>query len=620
MSLIFANPSILSSLAVLPVLAIAWWAAGRVRKRRLCAVGLPGVWDQLLVPAAGPLPFGSRLTGSRVIGLLMGCGVAAVIVAAAGPRCGGDIAVRVKLGRDLVIVIDASRSMSAQDALPNRFERARSAVRELIDSIQRRGGHRLALVVFAGRPVLACPLTHDYDHVRSALDEFDPTIPPVRGSPVSGTRIGAAIQLAMESIDPARRETADILLLSDGDDPAGDDEWRIGLSAARDAGVSVHTVGVGDPDRDSPIPTTDGNLQFQNADVKTRLREGPLRELARGTGGNYVAARTDKPDLPAFFDSRIASKLAGDAEAASMSRRPARPAWFFATGFVLLAVAIAAPRVPRIRWRKWWPAAAVPVLVAAAGIDPALDDIRRGNVALELGHSAEALSHYANAVERTTDPGLVAFNQGVALYQLGRYREAELQFRRCLSDAYGPRRTRALYNLGTCLIHLSDGKQAEPLRAAVQSLELALASFEAEESLRLDLNFNLNLARTLLAGAKPAADSQRPAEDTEPPGPSHAKDKPKTGTPGDTGPVGPGSPSGEPVRAPGAKGEARPTDRPGPPGKGNLPPLPDQEQLMPMDPNDLPAYLDRAAERIAAARRDQLRRSIPAGPMTFPDW
>src|SRR5262249_58131955 len=132
-------------------------------------------------------------------------------------------------GRDLVVVLDLSRSMLARDVLPSRLERAGQALDDLSRAVERRGGHRLALVVFAARARIACPLTHDYDHFRQALAEQDaanphPDIRPAGDDVQSGTRIGAALRLAVEAHDPHYRDhgTQDILLLSDGDDPAHD--------------------------------------------------------------------------------------------------------------------------------------------------------------------------------------------------------------------------------------------------------------------------------------------------------------------------------------------------------------------------------------------------------------
>jgi len=140
--------------------------------------------------------------------------------------------------------------MLAQDVLPSRFERAKKALLELSEAFQARGGNRLALVGFAGRPKAYCPLTHDYDFFRTALAELDaaslpPELQPAAGQPGSGTRIGAALCAAVELQDSQATGYQDIILLSDGDDPARDDEWRSGVLAAKAKGIGVYTIEIG---------------------------------------------------------------------------------------------------------------------------------------------------------------------------------------------------------------------------------------------------------------------------------------------------------------------------------------------------------------------------------------
>jgi Ca-activated chloride channel family protein len=187
--------------------------------------------------------------------------------------------------------------------LPNRAERAKQALKDLTYTVQQRGGHRLALVAFAARGRIFCPLTHDYDHLRAALDDLDPNHlhPDLRATgkeAVSGTRIGAGLLMAVEAHDPRFRGAQDILLISDGDDPARDGEWLEGMAEARRHHSPVHTVGVGDPDAGSPITV-------RGTEVLTRLEEQPLEAIARLTGGKYTPARTSDLRLGELFLEQI---------------------------------------------------------------------------------------------------------------------------------------------------------------------------------------------------------------------------------------------------------------------------------------------------------------------------
>jgi Ca-activated chloride channel family protein len=628
----FSAPALLAALAVLPALGLLALLARRRRRRLLVRLGLPGA-----VSAHVERPPGRWRAGAGwVLGLTF------LALGAAGPHWGSGPPPPTAPGRDVVVVLDLSRSMLARDALPSRLGRAKEALRQFADAVQARGGHRLALVVFAAQAHVTCPLTHDYDHFRAKLAalEADPPPPPVRpdGGSVSGTRLGAGLRRAVEVHDPAAKGAQDILLVSDGDDPAGDDEWREGLTAARGAGVPVHVVGVGDPMQDWPIPAGEGRLQYQGQEVRTRLHEEPLRTVATRTGGAYVPARTAPPDLGDFFREQIAPKPTREAVAGTLPQPVGRQAWCFALALALIAGAVVRPptlwqvirmgATSMVAWtsKRWSKAALLLIALALVSATPPPDDwLRRGNDALARGQFDAALADFAQAAERTTDPGQVAFNQGVALFQLGRYREAELHFRRSLNDAAGERRPRGLYNLGCALLQESRGRRASQLRQAVGCFEQALDAVAVGDALADDLRHNLELAKRLLAQVRATSPN---AEDP----PDNPLDRPPLPPPGgldDRGPSPLGrdqaamaSPDGQPRPAGQADGQGNPqaTDQKPPPGKGNLPPLPDEDTLTPLTPEDTRAYLDRAAERIAQERRTQLQRFAPSPSTKFPEW
>ncbi len=629
----FTSPALLTALAVLPVLGLLALLARRRRRRQLARVGPP-----LLLGGQVERPAGGWRAG---VGWTLG--LALLTVGAAGPHWGLGPPPPTAPGRDIVVVLDLSRSMLARDALPNRLGKAKEALQAFADAVQARGGHRLALVAFAARAHVVCPLTHDYDHFRAKLSELDADPPPAtvraEGEAISGTRIGAGLRRAVDLLDPQFRGAQDILLVSDGDDPANDDEWRTGLTAARAAGIPVSTVGIGDPERQSPIPSGEGRLQYQGAVVQTHLHEEPLRLIATRTGGVYLPARTGPPALYVWFREQVAPKPTREAVEGTLPQPVGQQAWFFAAALLLIAGAILRP--PSLWSVSRWTGArlyrginkllrrstlfvAALALVSAAASE---DWLRRGNDALEQGQLDEALADFAQAAERTTDPGQVAFNQGVALFQAGRFREAELHFRRCLNDATGERRVRGLYNLGCALLQESHGRFAGPLRQAVVCYEQALDAAAADDPLAEDLRTNLELAKRLLAQIRASAPN---AADEPPEGQPEQSPQPPPGGFDERGPsptgrepaTGQRSPDGSPQPTGKSEGDNAPksTSRPPPPGKGNLPPLPDEDVLTPLTPEDTQAYLDRAAERIARERHDRLRRTAPPPSTKFPEW
>ncbi|MFQ3650539.1 MAG: vWA domain-containing protein, partial [Gemmataceae bacterium] len=157
--------------------------------------------------------------------------------------------------------------------------------------------------------------------------------PPGLGT---GTRIGAALLATLEL--PGCRPQRDVLLLSDGDDPARDGEWRNGIRAARDAQVSVHVIGIGEATRDSLIRTPQGWLTYQEKEVRTRLEAAALQRLANETRGEWLLAGSRSPDLASFYQ-RIVRQATADSPDALPVYHP-RQTWFVLPAFVLLLVVL----------------------------------------------------------------------------------------------------------------------------------------------------------------------------------------------------------------------------------------------------------------------------------------
>jgi Ca-activated chloride channel family protein len=289
----------------------AAWLRHRARQQLAAPEALPR-----LIP---PTPWPRRLSWP-----LACAAVVAAIVAAAGPRWGRDTEAIAGSGRDLVIVLDVSRSMYTADMAdaPSRLAAARLALDGLLEALLRHGGDRVGLVVFAGRPLVLAPLTADLRHVQQCLLELDTRLAPGELDPPadaarSGTRIGAAVAAATEllasSSEPEQQRLgwADVLLVSDGDDPAqADGEYRQAITAARQCGrvgVPVQAVGLGNPDPSAARPVeVDGvPITFAGKVVTSRLHEELLRSIAQATGGTYLPAQRQTPDLAEFYASTI---------------------------------------------------------------------------------------------------------------------------------------------------------------------------------------------------------------------------------------------------------------------------------------------------------------------------
>lgn len=329
----FAYPPALALLLVPPALSLLALLAARQRRHRLAQLAS--------LPALGALTL-MRPARRRLRDLCLTTALSFLALGIAGPRWGrepGQTAVR---GRDLMVVLDMSWSMHARDVLPSRLGRAKEALLDLSDAVQKQGGHRVGLVVFASQAKVLCPLTHDYDYFREVVQSLDEDYPPADlwprppAEPASGTRIGEGLLAALEAHDANFQGYQDVLLISDGDDPAGDEEWSIGAAAAQEAKVPVHVVGVGDPETPSKVPIKGGFLLHNYKEVLTKLEEQPLEAIAAQTGGRYVPARTSALPLGQLFRERIEP---GDARELTEDALPVyrpRYLWCFVPALALL--------------------------------------------------------------------------------------------------------------------------------------------------------------------------------------------------------------------------------------------------------------------------------------------
>lgn len=326
----FARPGLLW-LSLLPVVVAVLAVVAEWRKRKLTAAfGRPAAVAGLHTV---------RPSRQWLARFLLGLGWAALVFAVAGPKWGKAPDEGTAVGRDVIVVIDLSRSMLATDLSTTkpRWQAAVDAVRDLIEAARTRGGHRVGVVVFAARPVLFVPLTTDYAHVEQRLLDIDAERPPHDVRPVddstpSGTRIGSALRLAVESHDPRFAGAQDVILFTDGDDPELDYEWEGGVTAARNAKIPVHVVGIGDPTRDFPLDLKAWGGRI----VPTRLHEEVAQEIATEAKGEYLPARRDQPDMEHFFRSRIEPLPPRQLDDDPTTGLRDQSAWFYAAAGLLL--------------------------------------------------------------------------------------------------------------------------------------------------------------------------------------------------------------------------------------------------------------------------------------------
>ena len=234
---------------------------------------------------------------------LVAAAVLFAAVALMGPRFGSQIKEVQREGIDLIIALDVSLSMQAQDVAPNRLDRARNEIKKLLDQL---GGDRVGLVLFSGDAFLQCPLTNDYGAVRLFMDVANPDL-----IPTPGTDFGAALRTAISAFENAREENDDsrtqaLLIVSDGENHVPDIDDLV--QQAERAGIVLFTAGVGETEG-VPIPVSrnrSGTVykkDRQGQVVMTRLEDDALRKLADG-GAYFRIAKTASslPKITAALD------------------------------------------------------------------------------------------------------------------------------------------------------------------------------------------------------------------------------------------------------------------------------------------------------------------------------
>jgi tetratricopeptide (TPR) repeat protein len=212
----------------------------------------------------------------------------------------------------------------------------------------------------------------------------------------------------------------------------------------------------------------------------------------------------------------------------------------------------------------------------------------------------------------------VAFNEAAALYQLGRYREAELCYVRCREDATGPRLARLLYGLGNCLVQQAQPGDAARLDRAIAFYDECLKQGDADEDLLADARHNREMAVQLRAQEPPTGPRPNGGDPSEPPSDGRPNGPGEDERNGSALAKGAAKQQGAAKQRPG--GTPIPVDEPPPPGKGNLPPVPDQDELASLSAAEAQAHLEEALARIRNEQKEHRQRSASPPSRQVPDW
>lgn len=285
--IIFAAPHYLLLLLLIPFffLGMGLWLWGR--RRRLRRFG-----DEALVNELMPSWSRGKLWVRTV---LLSLAFFFFVIGLSRPQIGAKLKDHKIKGAEIMIVLDVSNSMLAQDYSPDRLERAKLAISRITDKLK---DDRIGLIVFAGTSFVQLPITSDYVSAKMFLNSIS-----TESIPIQGTAIGDAVSTAVRGFSAQSEHSRAIIVITDGENH--EDDAVAAAKQAAEAGIKVYTIGVGSADG-QPIPMNGELLKDKDGNiVVTRLDEETLRKVASAGGGAYVHAGNDEFGLtPIISDIR----------------------------------------------------------------------------------------------------------------------------------------------------------------------------------------------------------------------------------------------------------------------------------------------------------------------------
>lgn len=473
----FENIELAWLLLFLPMLlALVWWRL-RTRKRRLLAFS-----DQKLFVSIYPNYHRDAKSAMAQAVATVAIG-ALLIVATLRPQWGYVWKESNKRGVDIVIAVDVSESMLAEDVSPNRLDRSRFEIYDLLDHLR---GDRIALVAFAGAAFIESPLTVDYGTFRSFLKALHPEMIPLQG-----TNIEAALSKSIDAFGlekdktPAKRARA-IVLITDGESFDGD--VTVASKKAEELNIRIYVLGIG-TEVGAPIPQAGGYKKDRSGNIiVTKLKPQVLEDLAKKTKGIFVQAITSEVDTKTIYDQGIKSVLEDAGLKGERAKRwneyyqvplllallvmllQATSAWLLRrqtkqlgkreeTSLSLLTLSLLSPLF-------FFPLFFFSQSASAQVAESLGENAKR---AYDQGAYDHALEDFNQGAIKRPDDYRFGLGQGSSYYRLQKYSEATNSFLEAADKAKDPvEKARALYNAGNSLV------QEQRLEDAIKTYEDSL--------------------------------------------------------------------------------------------------------------------------------------------------
>lgn len=466
----FQYPLYLFGLLAVPAMVVLFFFYTAWKKQKIKKMGDP-VLVQQLISNYSPKKFTAKF-------ILVSLAFALLVVALANPRQPDGNSNVKHNGIDVMIALDVSRSMLAQDIKPSRLERAKQFVSKLVDKIP---DDRVGIVVFAGRAYLQMPLTSDLAAAKLYLSTINTDVVPTQG-----TVIADALQMCYNAFNAKEKKYKSIVLISDGEDH---DERAEKLSRSlADEGVMVNTIGIGSAEGatiDDPV-TGESKKDAEGKTVITRLNEKELSNIAGITGGTYLSLTNSDEAAIAIQQQLGTMEKRGITEMSNASYRYYFP-WLLGLAFLLLLVEFLMSENKRNTSTRRIQFTLLSLLILVLPSSKLFAQntnelINRGNDLYKEGKYKEASDQYKNATTKKPGDATAQYNLGNALYKNNNTDSALKAYEKAIAfSKTNKEKAAAWYNKGVAL--QNDKKLTDCIAAYKSALKLD----PTDEDARLNL-------------------------------------------------------------------------------------------------------------------------------------
>ena len=466
----FQYELLLAAFALIPIIFFMYLYARRKKKRAIKKIGDPQLVGHLLKQ------YNSKSFVQKF--LLVTVAMAALVVALANLRKPSGAENVARAGIDVMLALDVSKSMLAQDITPTRLDRAKQMLSRLIDKL---GNDRVGIVIFAGKAYLQMPLTGDISAAKMYLSSAG-----VESVPTQGTVIGDALKMCFASFNSKEKKYKAVVLVSDGEDH--DENAEAVAKEMANEGVVIYTVGIGSPGGSAIFDPATGSSKLDNQGniVISRLNEDALRNIAKNGNGGYLFYNNTEGAA-----ATIANELGNlDKKAVkddSLTNYTSYYQWFLALALLLLLVELFISEMKTTRKNKklvTTSAAALLMLIASPAIAQSEKEmIQQGNEAYAKKDYPAAATEYGKVLAKNSENATAQYNLGNAQYKSKKKEEAIASYDKAAAKlSSNVEKSNAYYNKG--VVYHNDNKLPECIAAYKQALKLDPNNEDARQNLQ----------------------------------------------------------------------------------------------------------------------------------------